>query len=103
LDAGDSRNAWLNTLRARRTRRRAEEAFGKELLDCTLAEMRASRSQLEHLFARIPSVAQEVVGECLVAGEEQATVAARSGMTKRAVEGAIYRARTALRGMGLEM
>ena len=96
------RNTWLNTLRARRTRRRLQATFGEEIVDSRLAETRASRAQLERLFERIPSAAQTAIGECLIMGEAQGAVAARNGMTERAIEGAIYRVRTLLRGAWLD-
>lgn len=96
------RNTWLNTLRTRRRQRRAEGLFREETADCSLAQMRASRAQLTRLFARIPPAAQAVIGECLIEGEAQRTVAARNEMTERAIEGALYRARTMLRAARLE-
>jgi DNA-directed RNA polymerase specialized sigma24 family protein len=95
------RNTWRNMLRARRARTRAEAAVADPLVDCTLAETRASRAQIRRLLAGMSSETRASIAECL-SGERRATLAAREGTTERAIEGALYRARRALRKAGLE-
>jgi DNA-directed RNA polymerase specialized sigma24 family protein len=95
------RNTWRNMLRARRVRSRAEAAVADPLVDCTLAETRASRAQIQRLLAGMSPEACAAIAGC-VGGERRATVAVRDGTTERAIEGAMYRARRALRKAGLE-
>jgi RNA polymerase sigma-70 factor (ECF subfamily) len=95
------RNAWLNTLRARRVHVKANRVPGPERSDSALVGARVTRSQLLRVWGRLPERARSLVVECLLEGEARGIVARRTGLTAGAIEASIYRTRKALREEGL--
>ena len=95
------RNAWFNTVRSRRRHAAATALLRDGGVDDGLVNLRASRTQLRRVWARIPLAARDIVVRCLVEGEPRAAVSVRARLTRAAIEASIYRARRVFCAAGL--
>lgn len=95
------RNAWLDTVRATRAQVAAGGAFPRDASDGALAAARVTRAQLRRLVTRLPPKARELVVACVLEGEPRKAVTARTGLSRDAIDAAIYRVRVLLRDAGL--
>jgi RNA polymerase sigma-70 factor (ECF subfamily) len=96
------RNAWFNTLRARRAQAVASMALAEDHADLGLLHARASRAQLERIWARVPRAAQSLLVQCVVEAESREAISLRNGVTPGAIDASLYRTRRIFRAAGLE-